>query len=214
MSPYGCTLEEYRCKPALLGFSADATSIGSARPSSTPGWPVTGRRSIVAGTAEIHRRVSGLREAAEAEHHDALNAYSQDFVAQDKCKEVALNQIDQSSDVVFQVAGQCGLGALTAAKDSKVWGIGVDSDQSFLGPHILTSAQKKVDVGVAETIRLVTDDAFVGGVDGLFNVKNKGVGYGKVSADAPDRAALIATLDTWAKRIATGDLTPPRNVTG
>ena len=44
-----------------------------------------------------------------------LNAYSQDFVDQAKCKEIALDQIAQGSQVVFQVAGQCGLGALDAA---------------------------------------------------------------------------------------------------
>ena len=48
---------------------------------------------------------------------------------QAKCKEIALNQIQQRSDVVFQVAGRCGLGALQAAKDNKDWGIGVDADQ-------------------------------------------------------------------------------------
>ena len=41
-----------------------------------------------------------------------LFAYSQDFVDQAKCKEIALNQIGQGSQVVFAVAGQCGLGAL------------------------------------------------------------------------------------------------------
>jgi basic membrane protein A len=143
-----------------------------------------------------------------------LNGYSQDFVAQDKCKEVALNQIQQGSDVVFQVAGQCGLGAITAAGEKSVWGIGVDSDQAFLGPQVLTSAQKKVDEGVKQTIELVKDDKFEGGVDGLFNVKNEGVGYGTVSAQAPDRDALISTLDEWAGRIASGDVTPPRNVSG
>ena len=143
-----------------------------------------------------------------------LNGYSQDFVAQDKCKEIALNQIGQRSDVVFQVAGQCGLGAITAAGESGLWGIGVDNDQSFLGPQVLTSALKKVDVGVTQTIGLVVDDEFEGGVDGLFNVENDGVGYGKVSPAAPKRAALIATLNTWAKKIADGEVTPPRNVTG
>ena len=39
-----------------------------------------------------------------------LNAYSQDFVDQAKCKEIALNQIAKGSKVEFQVAGQCGLG--------------------------------------------------------------------------------------------------------
>ena len=68
-----------------------------------------------------------------------LNGYSQDFVDQAKCKEIALDQIAQGSKVVFQVAGQCGLGALDAAKEKGVQGIGVDADQSYLGdahPHL------------------------------------------------------------------------------
>ena len=160
--------------------------------------------------------IAGYQYCAEKVNPDikTLNGYSQDFVAQDKCKEVALNQIQQGSDVVFQVAGQCGLGAITAAGDKSVWGIGVDSDQAFLGPQVLTSAQKKVDEGVKQTIVLVKDDAFEGGVDGLFNVENGGVGYGTVSAEAPDRTALIATLDDWAAQVAAGDVTPPRTLAG
>ena len=46
-----------------------------------------------------------------------LYGYSQNFADQSKCKEIALNQIAQGSEVVFQVAGQCGLGSLSAAKD-------------------------------------------------------------------------------------------------
>ncbi len=143
-----------------------------------------------------------------------LNGYSQDFVAQDKCQEVALNQIGRGSDVVFQVAGQCGLGAITAAGDKGVWGIGVDNDQAFLGPQVLTSAQKKVNVGVSDTIGLLVDNTFKGGVDGLFNTANDGVGYGKVSAKAPNRDQLIATLDEWTTKLTNGDVKPPRTVNG
>src|ERR671914_2138883 len=64
-----------------------------------------------------------------------LNGYSQDFVDQAKCKEIALDQIARGSQVVFQVAGGCGLGALDAAKEEGVQGIGVDADQSYLGDH-------------------------------------------------------------------------------
>ena len=128
-----------------------------------------------------------------------LNDYSQDFVDQAKCKEIALNQIQQKADVVFQVAGGCGLGALQAAKENKDWGIGVDADQAYLGNHILTSAQKKVDVGVFNTIALAGTSKWKGGVDSLFNAKNNGVGYGKVSTAAPSRAGLIALLDKWQR---------------
>ena len=139
-----------------------------------------------------------------------LSAYSQDFVAQDKCKELALGHIGRSADVVFQVAGGCGLGALQAAKDRSVWGIGVDSDQGYLGPHVLTSAVKRVDVGVLATIRQVVDEAFAGGVDGEFDVRNSGVRYGTISRKAPQRARLIEELERWRERLASGSVVPPR----
>ena len=143
-----------------------------------------------------------------------LNGYSQDFVAQDKCKEVALQQMGEESDVVFQVAGGCGLGAIQGAKEQKKWGIGVDTDQSFLGNHVLTSATKKVDVGVFSTIQLARTKAWKGGVDTVFNVKNKGVGYGQVSKTVPNRAALIGKLNLWARNLASGKVKPPRTVKG
>jgi basic membrane protein A len=135
-----------------------------------------------------------------------LNDYSQDFVDQAKCKEIALNQIGEDADVIFQVAGGCGLGAIQAAKDNKDWGIGVDADQFYLGKQVLTSALKKVDVGVYDTIKLAGSKKWKGGVDGLYNAKNGGVGYGKVSPDAPDRDALIAKLDDVSKQIADGKI--------
>jgi basic membrane protein A len=138
-----------------------------------------------------------------------LSGYSEDFVDQAKCKELALNQIAQGSDVVFAAAGGCGLGALQGAKEQGKWGIGVDNDQSFLGSHILTSATKKVNLAVYRTIEQLQENAFVGGTDGIFTVKNGGVGFGKVSAKAPNRAALIAKLNAVSKQIAAGKIKIP-----
>ncbi len=67
---------------------------------------------------------------------EVLVDYSQDFIDQAKCQDRANAQIAKGSDIVFQVAGQCGLGALDAAKTKGVWGIGVDADQAYLGDHI------------------------------------------------------------------------------
>ena len=81
------------------------------------------------------------------------HSYSQDFVDQAKCKEAgAQPRSPTARRVVFQVAGQCGLGVLSAAKEKGVFGIGVDADQGYLGQHVLTSATKKVDVAVFKTI--------------------------------------------------------------
>ena len=112
------------------------------------------------------------------------NNYSDNFDDQAKCKEIALNQIAAGSVVVFQVAGGCGLGALDAAKEQGVWGIGVDADQSFLGPHILTSATKGVDTAVFDTIKSVQDGSFKGG-DKVFGLAQHGVALGKISPKVP-----------------------------
>ncbi len=150
--------------------------------------------------------IAGYQAGAKAANPDikTLNAYSQDFVDQAKCKELALNQIAQGSKVVFQVAGQCGLGALDAAKEKGVQGIGVDADQGYLGDHILTSAVKKVDVAVFDAIKRSQDGKFAGGTDVIATVKNGGVGIGKISAAGQKYADQIKQVQD---KIASGEIT-------
>jgi basic membrane protein A len=134
----------------------------------------------------VDRFIAGYQAGAKAADPGitVLNNYSEDFADQAKCKQIALNQIEQGAGAIFQVAGGCGLGALDAAKEKGVWGIGVDADQSFLGPHILTSAVKRVDTAVFDAIKLVVDGKFKGG-NITFGLKDNGVGIGKISAKVP-----------------------------
>ena len=145
--------------------------------------------SAVGGMKEppVDRFIAGYFAGAEkaAPGITTIHDYSQDWDDQAKCKELALNQIARGSDIVFQVAGGCGLGALNAAGERDRWGIGVDADQSFLGPHILTSAQKGVDAAVFLTIKAIQDGSWKGGGNATFGLKEDGVGLGKVSADVP-----------------------------
>jgi basic membrane protein A and related proteins len=136
--------------------------------------------------------------------------YSQDFVAQDKCKEIALNQIAQGSKVVFQVAGGCGLGALDAAKEQNIWGIGVDRDQKSLGRHILTSAVKRVDQAVYLTTKSVKDGKFRGGRDAVFNLKNSGVAVGKIDARVP--RAFIRRMNALKPQLISGKIKAPKKL--
>ena len=185
--------------------------VGVAAATATDGRAVSfvGGQAVPAVVAFLAGYRAGVT-ATEA-NTNVLQAYSQDFVDQAKCKELALTQIARGSQAVFAAAGGCGLGALQAAQERDVWGIGVDNDQSFLGPHILTSATKKVDVAVFDTIQDLTEDSFQGGTDTLYNVANEGVGYGEVSPDAPDRDALISTLDEVSEQIAAGEIEIPRS---
>jgi basic membrane protein A len=137
------------------------------------------------------------------------HSYSQDFVDQAKCKEQALNHIANGASVVFQVAGQCGLGVLSAAKEKGVWGIGVDADQFYLGKHVLTSATKKVDVAVYSTISNAQSlylkgvgSKFRTGFNAIFTVKNGGVGYGKISSNA--QPSWAKAVESVRKQIAAG----------
>jgi basic membrane protein A len=152
--------------------------------------------------------IAGYDAGAKAANPDVktLSGYSQDFVDQAKCKEMALDQIQRGSGVVFAVAGQCGLGAIDAAKERDVKAIGVDADQSYLGPQVITSAVKRVELAVFETAKAAQDGAFEAGTDRVFDVKSDGVGYGKLSADAtkyePDLKAV-------QEKIASGELEVP-----
>ena len=155
--------------------------------------------------------IAGYQAGAKAvdEGITTLNAYSQDFVDQAKCKELALNQIQRGSGIVFQVAGQCGLGALDAAKENDKLGIGVDKDQAFLGPHILTSAMKAVDTAVYDAIRSVQQGNFQAGGDRVFDVKSGGVALGKVQAGGEQYQEQV---DKVEQQIAAGEIDIPSTV--
>jgi basic membrane protein A and related proteins len=160
----------------------------------------------------VDRFIAGYQKAVVDANPDAkaLNGYSQDFVDQAKCKEVALDQIAKGSDVVFQVAGGCGLGALDAAKEKGVWGIGVDADQSFLGDHILTSAQKKVDEAVFQTIEMVVNGETVGGGTTVFGLAEDAVGLGKVSSKVSQD--LLDQVEEQKQKIIDGEIEIPDEV--
>jgi basic membrane protein A len=153
----------------------------------------------------VDHYIAGFQAGAKAANPDikTLNGYSQDFVDQAKCKEIALDQISKGSKVVFQVAGQCGLGALDAAKEKGAQGIGVDADQGYLGDHIMTSAEKKVDVAVETAIKAAQDGSIKGGTNTTFDLTNDGVGYGKPNAEGAKYEDQVKAV---AEKIKSGEI--------
>ena len=154
--------------------------------------------------------IAGYEAGAKAANPNikVLKDYSQEFVKPRRsARSSRSNQIAKGSQVVFQVAGGCGLGALSAAADKGVWGVGVDRDQSDLGPHILTSAVKRVDTSVFDTIKAVQDGTFKGGEDSTFDLANGGVALGKISPKVSP--AIIDEVDALKQKIIDGEITPP-----
>jgi basic membrane protein A and related proteins len=149
--------------------------------------------------------IAGYQAGAADANPDirVLFAYSQDFVDQAKCKELALNQIAEGSQVVFQVAGGCGLGALDAAKEKNKQGIGVDADQGYLGDHIMTSALKKVDEAAFAAAQQVQDGSFQAGTDEVFDAQSGGVGFGETNDVG---AKFTDQVDEALEKIKSGEV--------
>jgi basic membrane protein A and related proteins len=154
----------------------------------------------------VDRYIAGFQAGAKAAFPgvQTLNGYSQDFEKLALCKEVALNQIADGSVVVFQVAGGCGLGALDAAKEKGVWGVGVDAHQGYLGSYVLTSALKRVDTAVFDSIKDAKAGKFKGGEDAVYGLDVDGVGIGKFSPKTP--AGIAAKVAQVKQQIAGGKI--------
>jgi basic membrane protein A len=136
-----------------------------------------------------------------------LTGYSGDFVKSDLCKTVAENQIAEGAQVLFQVAGGCGLGTLTAAAQAGIWGIGVDKDQYNDAKRVLTSGVKRVDLGVFNVIKATVDGKFKGNQDLTFTLANGGMAVGKINPAVPQ--ALIDKMNELKQRIISGDVKVP-----
>ena len=140
-----------------------------------------------------------------------LVGYSGDFVKSDLCKTVAENQIAQGAQVLFQVAGGCGLGTLTAAAQHKIWGIGVDKDQYRDAKRVLTSGVKRVDLGVFNVIKATKAGKFKGNRDLKFTLANGGMSVGKINPAVPKK--FITAMNKIKARIIKGTLKVPVKLT-
>lgn len=80
-----------------------------------------------------------------------------------KGKELAVSLIEGGADMVFAAAGGSGLGALEAADENEISGLGVDACQDYLNPHMYASMTKRVDNAVYDMIVDAMNDEFEGG---------------------------------------------------
>jgi basic membrane protein A len=88
--------------------------------------------------------------------------------------------------------------------------VGVDVDQSFLGPHILTSAVIRLDKGVFAIVqRLAQGRLTTGGGPVLFDVRNGGVGLGTISPKVQE--PLRRSLERIRRAIVAGKIRVPRS---
>jgi basic membrane protein A len=162
----------------------------------------------------VNHYIAGYKWAAAMEDPGikVLVGYSNDFSDPAKCQSVAKAQISAKSEVVFQVAGGCGLGALKAAGQAKLYSIGVDADQGSADPSVIASALKKVDVATYTAIQAVVNGQFASGAL-TFSIANGGAGYQLDNFPGGALPADIQTeVDSVMAKIKAGTLTPPDTI--
>ncbi|MCY4630353.1 MAG: BMP family ABC transporter substrate-binding protein [bacterium] len=131
-------------------------------------------------------------------------------------KIIGQSMYEAGADVIYHAAGGTGAGLFEAAKefseagDSKVWAIGVDSDQYWTSaeavrPYILSSMLKRVDVAVYNTIEAVVNGTFSGGLT-VFDLSVNGVGYSISGGFIND---IIPQLEEFKQAIIRGDIVVP-----
>jgi basic membrane protein A and related proteins len=159
----------------------------------------------------VNHYIAGFKAAAVAENPGikVLVGYSNDFTDPAKCKNVATSQIGQKSEILFQVAGGCGLGVLQAAGQANVYSIGVDADQKDANPSVIASALKKVDVATYTAIKDVVQGTFQGGAL-TFSIANDGAGYQLDNLQLP--ADIQTELDRVQAAIKSGSIVPPADI--
>jgi basic membrane protein A len=155
----------------------------------------------------VDRYMAGWASGAKHANPDVtiLSAYSQSFVDAAKCKEIALDQIANGSDVIFS-GTQCGFGAFDAAAEQGVRAMSADNDYLELGDHMLGSALKRVDSVVFLMIMDATEGTFHGGGSSVFGLADEGMVLGPLASDVP--ADWQAQVDEIAAKILSGEIVP------
>ncbi|HET7699913.1 MAG TPA: BMP family ABC transporter substrate-binding protein [Candidatus Limnocylindria bacterium] len=177
----------------------------------------TNKIGAVGGVSTVPPVVAFIKgyEAAAKKEKPAIQVlinYTEDFNAPDKGEASARTMIGQGADVIFQVAGLTGAGALRAACNAKVFGIGVDVDQYQSLPDakgcIVTSAEKKLQIAAQDAIKRFKDKGKQTG--NFFNdAKNNGIGYAPLRNLSPIPAGLEDKLKKALEEMKAGTLVPP-----
>jgi len=138
------------------------------------------------------------------------------FNSPDKARDIANAMYAGGAHIIYAAAGGAGAGVFEAAKStsdssgSKVWAIGVDSDQyntadPAVKNFILTSMIKHVDVAVYQAIKAQMDGKVVGGPT-RYDLKAGGVDYATSGGFVDD---IKDKLDAYKADIISGKIVVP-----
>jgi len=170
-----------------------------------------------AGVASVDSSIEVVSEyITDAPDFDGFNQ-------PDRAQVIATTMYEDGADIVYHAAGGAGNGMFQAAKDysedngTKVWGIGVDSDQyntigavdASLQEYVLTSMLKRVDVAVYEILKAQEEGTFTAGPN-VYDLSVDGVGYSSTGGYVDD---IADQLEAAKAAIVSGEVVVPTDPT-
>lgn len=146
---------------------------------------------------------NGFEHGVQYVNPDAqiLGVYIPSFTDPAQGASTAEQFIGEGADVIFGAGGPTGSGGIKRAAEEGIWVIGVDQDEYFTtfgggdspgADRLLTSAVKRVDVGVYNQIQGVVEPdsgLWAGGGHYILNASNEGISYApfhEAEDDIPD----------------------------
>jgi DNA-binding SARP family transcriptional activator/basic membrane lipoprotein Med (substrate-binding protein (PBP1-ABC) superfamily) len=144
---------------------------------------ISGEPNFPQQQALVRGFLTGVRRALPGV--EVRSDYSFEYDDQATCERIANRQIDAGSSVVFATAGDCGLGALTAAGIRGVWGVASGEDRSHLGPHILASTSHRYDRLVELTVSWYLEGRLPPGGDVELGLVDDAVALLGINPDVP-----------------------------
>jgi basic membrane protein A len=195
---------------ALVGVVAGMLETTNRAPKNQNVIGAVGGLSFVPG---VQHYIAGYKWGAKLVDPsvNVLIDYSNDFSSPPACAALADTQISKGADIIFPVAGGCGVGALHAAGLAHVYSIGVDLSQKSVDASVIVSALKRFDMATFDVIKAADDGEFQSGVVKL-GLNDDATGYsvdnfpgGELPADIGKEVARVE------QQIASGVLTPPED---
>jgi len=141
-----------------------------------------------------------------------LGVYIDDFVAPDRGASAAEQFLGEGADVIFGAGGPTGSGGIKRAAEEGIWVIGVDQDEYFTtfgsgttpgADKLISSAVKRVDLGVYDQIYGFLTGTDAGGGLYILDAANGGITYAP-SHDAAVPQDVLDRLEAIRLGLASG----------
>lgn len=146
-----------------------------------------------------------------------LIQYVGDFINEKQAYKIAQEMYNEGADIIFNVAGEAGIGIYQAAKETGNYAIGVDVDAAKVFPdyadNILSSMVKRLDDAVYKTAKEVINGDFKSGPNNVMEMglKNNGIEVAQSTSRLVPKEVLDK-VEKYKESIIKGEINVPKTL--